>query len=260
MNAPASAHAGSLLFARYAYPPNELGYCGPDDHRALLEYGASGSADRGLVELARRFTGPWPYLTLLAGAAGVEDPFDTRVVEAYWVGNELLDRVAVTDLGNRLEDSFKPLAGPSWRHLAEAIPAGATPHHNFHVLSVYPWTGLLTSGRIDEPLHVLDRCRIRWGRVVEVAGEHVEVRFRPLAWDGKELSLGPPVTERATRAVDGLGFVEQLRPGDRVSLHWGWVCDRLSADQLQSLRSVTSRLIAMTNHRLSHSGPAAALS
>ena len=33
---------GPLLFARYAYPPNERGYCGPADSRALLEYGAAG--------------------------------------------------------------------------------------------------------------------------------------------------------------------------------------------------------------------------
>ena len=26
---------GALLFARYAYPPNELGYCGPDGAGAL---------------------------------------------------------------------------------------------------------------------------------------------------------------------------------------------------------------------------------
>ena len=27
---------GPVLFARYAYPPNALGYCGPDDPAALL--------------------------------------------------------------------------------------------------------------------------------------------------------------------------------------------------------------------------------
>jgi hypothetical protein len=29
--------AGPLLFARYAFPPNERGLCGPDDHAALRE-------------------------------------------------------------------------------------------------------------------------------------------------------------------------------------------------------------------------------
>lgn len=62
-NAAASATTpsgirGLQLFVRYAYPPNELGYCGPDDHRALFDYGTTGTTDRGLVELASGFPGP----------------------------------------------------------------------------------------------------------------------------------------------------------------------------------------------------------
>ena len=37
--------AGPLLFVRYAYPPNVLGYCGPADHEALHQYGAAGVVD-----------------------------------------------------------------------------------------------------------------------------------------------------------------------------------------------------------------------
>ena len=52
--------SGALLFARYAYPPNALGYCGADQNRTLLEYGDAGASDQGLVELARSFEGAWP--------------------------------------------------------------------------------------------------------------------------------------------------------------------------------------------------------
>ncbi|MDQ4131396.1 MAG: DUF6390 family protein, partial [Actinomycetota bacterium] len=162
---------GLVLFARYAYPPNVLGYCGPPDHQALLEYGSARVSDPGLAELARSFQGPFPYLTLIAGAAGIDDPFDARVVEAYWVGNRLLDGIDTALFGNVLMDRFRRVAGPSWRYLAEAIPAGCLPHHAFHVFGVYPWVGLLASGRSDLPLHVLDRCRIRWGRVVATEGD-----------------------------------------------------------------------------------------
>ena len=40
--AGAGMTAGPLLFARYAYPPNALGYCGADEPRTLLEYGDAG--------------------------------------------------------------------------------------------------------------------------------------------------------------------------------------------------------------------------
>jgi hypothetical protein len=54
--------------------------------------------------------------------------------------------------------------------LAAPVPACALPHHSFHVFGVYPWLGLLREGRSVEPLRVLDRCRIRWGQVVQIQG------------------------------------------------------------------------------------------
>ncbi len=256
----ARAVSGPLLFARYAYPPNERGFCGPDDHSELFGYATSGTTDAGLVQLARSFTGPWPYLKLIAGAAGIDDPFDARVVEAYWVGNDLLDRVSMTDFGNGMLERFRKVAGPSWGHLAEGIPAGAVAHHSFHVLGVYPWVGLLGPERGGDPLHILERCRIRWGQVESVAGDEVTVRSRPLTWNGIRLGMGAPQVERVRGAVGGIGLVDAVSPGDWVSLHWDWVCDRLTQRQLRNLRNFTVRQLVVTNDRVSHSGAGMALS
>ncbi|MGW1020020.1 DUF6390 family protein, partial [Streptomyces niveus] len=38
---------GAVLFARYAYPPNELGYCGPADSAALLRPADTEGIERG---------------------------------------------------------------------------------------------------------------------------------------------------------------------------------------------------------------------
>jgi hypothetical protein len=240
-------NTGPLLFARYAYPPNSLGYCGPDDHGALLEYGAAGVTDRGLVELARGFEGAWPYLQMIAAANRLADPLDARVVEAYWVGNGLLNQTDLREFGAFLDERFRRRAGRGWESMAEAIPAGAVPHHSFHVFQVYPWVGLMRAGWSEHPLRVLDRCRIRWGRVVEVRGDLVTVRFRPLAWDGKELGLGPYTLERVPVSVQGRGFVRDLLAGEWVSLHWDWVCDRLTPARLRALRHFTLRHLRLAN-------------
>jgi hypothetical protein len=252
--------AGALVFARYAYPPNELGYCGPADNRALLEYGTAGVVDPGLAQLARGFEGAWPYLELIAGATGIREPLDHRVVEAYWVGNVLLDRVDMTLFGNSLMERFRHRAGSQWGYLEEGIPAGAVPHHSFHVFGVYPWVGLLGAHRGETPLHVLQSCRIRWGRVDAVQGDLVVARSRPLTWDGRLIGLGPARPETVTRAVSGVGFLPDLAEGDWVSMHWGWVCDRLTRRQLAALRSFTARQLDITNRRVAHPGPAMALS
>ena len=246
---------GLQLFAKYAYPPNELGYCGPADHRALLDYGTSGVVDPGLAELARGFPGPWPYLTVMAGAAGMKDPFDARLVEAYWVGNELLDRVPMAEFGRMVEHFFKPRTGRRFSQLAEGVPAGAVAHHSFHVFGVYPWMGLLNSGQVDEPLEKMDRCRIRWGQVVNLDGDEVAVRSRPLTFDGTRLGLGSPRTETVTRALHGQTFRDDLAEGDWVSMHWHWVCDKLDRRQLANLRHYTRHQLEITNHGVSHSGP-----
>ena len=95
---------GPVLFARYAFPPNSHGYCGPNDHTAFFEYGVAGADDRGLRAMSQQFAGAWPYLELIAEATGLDDPLDRRVVEAYWVGSPRLDQVSTRAVGNSMED------------------------------------------------------------------------------------------------------------------------------------------------------------
>jgi len=129
--------SGAQLFARYAYPPNELGYCGPDDASVLLRRGSL-DAEQQIARHARQFEGAWPYLEIIASAAGIADPLDVRVVEAYWIGNDLLDNVDPESLVAQLQERFVGQTGASW------VPGSA--HHSFHVFAVYPWVGLLRRG------------------------------------------------------------------------------------------------------------------
>jgi hypothetical protein len=239
---------GSLLFARYAYPPNALGLCGADVRRTLLEYGDAGESDDGLAELARTFDGAWPYLTLIAGSNGIADPLDPRVVEAYWVGNELLERIRPTDLAHHVDDRFGPRIGRAREHVIDAVAAGAVPHHCFHVFAVYPWLGLLRTGVVEQPLHVLDQCRTTPAVVQAVDGDSLLVLARPLVWDGAQLRLGAPASRSVRWREGGLAFVSP-QPGDRVSLHWDFVCDVLSPTAARSLAAATARALHAVNRR-----------
>src|SRR4249919_2138534 len=100
--APIPTAPGPVRFARYAYGPNRLGYCGPDAADELLGEATEGGDLRRIRELARGFEGAWPYLELIARANGIADPLDGRVVEAYWLGNRLLDGVPVGMFGESL--------------------------------------------------------------------------------------------------------------------------------------------------------------
>ena len=244
------------MFARYAYPPNELGYCGPSDPGALLESASDGVDLAELAHLATGFAGAWPYLELIAGCNGIADPLDARVVEAYWLGNPLLDKVPDSALLSSLSTRFEDRAGTAVRACGERSATGRICQHSFHVFAVYPWLGLLRAGMEGAPLTVLDRCRIRWGHVEAVTGDLVTVRNRLLRFDGSRLALGPEQVEVARRSVDGVGLAPQVTVGDTVSLHWDWVCDRLTPVGLANLAWCTAANLTAVN-ALPTPGPAA---
>jgi hypothetical protein len=91
--------------------------------------------------------------------------------------------------------------------MVDPLHSGAVPHHGFHVFGVYPWVGLLRTGAVDQALYVLNRCRIRWGRVVLVRDGEAVVSTRQLRWDGRCLALGGTQDETVTTArALGLGM------------------------------------------------------
>jgi hypothetical protein len=237
-----------VLFARYAFPPNELGYCGPDDPEVLLRHATSAGVPAAEIDRrARLFEGAWVYLEEIAAAAGIADPLDARVVEAYWVGNDLLDAVDPAALLATLRVRFAAqLVGPAAGRWASIGPREVVAHHGFHVFAVYPWAGLLRA-RADTALSILDNCRIRWGTVVSVDGDRVRVCTRPLTWDGRRLGLGPERIEPVRWSI-GAAAGRAPAPGELVSCHWDWVCDRLTAGQ-------AARLEARTAHQLACASP-----
>jgi hypothetical protein len=244
-----SPSSGPVLFARYAYPPNELGYCGPDGAATLLEHGSTGLDDADIALRARQFEGAWLYLELIAAAAGIADPLDDRVVTAYWLGNELLARVPPAAFLDMLAH-LKGQVGGFW----DRLPAGEVdfvrPHHSFQVFAVYPWVGLLGSAG-GVALSVLDQCRIRWAEVEHVEGERASVRSRPLTWDGRRLALGESRAESVRWSAGGRSLATGLAPGDVVSLHWDWVCDRLTGPDLTALEVTSASQLELTNRHLS---------
>jgi hypothetical protein len=238
--------AGMIQFIRYAFMPNRLRYCGGDDNLTLFEYGVKSVVDGGLPPLLQRFTGAMPYLKLIARSNGIADPFDWRVVEAYWIGNELLDTVEVRQLHDALLERFGKQLTPKIRDIVLGkAPAGARPHHSFHVLDVHSRVG-----ELENTLETMDHCRVSWGRVTRVEGPELVVEREPLVIRDGKLALGPARPTRAARQVDGKGFIHHVDPGDWVSLHWGWACEVLSDRRLRNLRKYSAYHLDLANQTI----------
>lgn len=247
--APAGPTAGPVVFARYAYPPNRLGLCGPNDAPALHQ-GALAGEQRELRELAKGFEGAFPYLQLIAHENGLADPMDRRVVEAYWLGNELTAKVGLGALHRSIEDRFRhKLRRPDWGWLEQALAGGTRPVHAFHVLEIFPRAGLMRGGE-GPILETMDACRIRWGRLESVQGDQLVVSAPRLEMVDGKLQIGAAQAETVTGWWGEGGLLGGARVGDAVSLHWGWACDRLSPRQLHRLSSWTRAAIAIANQAI----------
>jgi|KBSSwiStaDraftv2_1062776.scaffolds.fasta_scaffold01768_9 hypothetical protein len=243
-----STTRGWELFAQYAFPPNELGYCGPPDASKLLKSSTQAADARlaphvRIAEHAQGFEGAWPYLEDIAAAAGVDDPLDFDVVRNYWIGGSLLARVDGERLLNRLRSAFERQPTGLLNELTS--PDDVLPHHSFHVFVVYPWIRFLDRDPAN-PLHILQSCRIRWGTVDSVDGEHAVVVSRPLRFDGA-LSLGEPMPENVRWSRDGTALAPAPVPGQIVSAHWDWLCGGLTPYERDVLSSTTQRTLDLVN-------------
>jgi hypothetical protein len=222
------------LFDQYAYPPNELGYCGPTDGAGVSE----------LAGRAMEFDGAWPYLAAIAEAVGAADPLDDEVVGSYWVGGPALAKVDPGALLTRLRTSFKgQVTG-----LLDALDPSpdVLAHHSFHVFVVYPWVRFLDRDAATA-LGVMQDCRIRWGTVESIDGEFATVASPPLRLADGELALGDPRPERMQWKKGELSLAPAPTPGSVVAAHWNWVCETLDADRLTALEAATQSTLELVN-------------
>lgn len=239
---------GILRCSKYAFGPNRLHYCGPTASGAseeLLERLRHGES-AGVSELLRRFETLYPYLSHIASENGIRDPFDARVVEAYWLGNDLLEREEGGHFYRYLKDDLgmkKRMGAEAFESgVAEKIRHGGSPHHSFHVLNV--WKGM--GEKMLESVPDVAECLVSWGEVISVDGPKITVKTDRLTFDGKALSLVAE-TRSLPRPFDASEELDMLVAGDFVSFHWGVLCETLTGKQAERLKRYTRKSVDLAN-------------
>lgn len=238
---------GLSLACRFSYPPNSLSLCGPDKQHDLAWYAATRQPDRGTIEILRQFSTLYPYLCLIAGENGLRDPFDRRVIEAYWIGNTLLEHVPTRKFVHHLTDNLAIRKQKKRKHLnllLENVALDGFPHHAFHVLNVYRRTGHLP---IPHTVETMDACLVNWGTVTTISCGSITVRTKPLMQQGDLLRFGNPLERTLFLQGSPDQAAEKVHIGDAVSYHWGYFCQRLSQRQLNNLRGFTNRALRLAN-------------
>ena len=185
---------------------------------------------------------------------GIADPLDYRLVESYWLGGGIGADLDPDGFVDELLAIIGPQAGHYWWHLTADLAGEAAGNHCFHVFGVYPWSRFLgRNGSLDEqPLSVLDNCRITWGTVLSRDGGDVEVSCRQLLWDGHALSCPSRRRAGSTSGPTGTARCPTWQSETRLRFHWGRLCGRLQPEQIRALADSTTRQLHATNQRLAH--------
>lgn len=241
---------GVLRCTRYAFGPNRLHYCGPDANREILHYLEQDHSDAGLKTLLSQFQTMYPYLRRIADSNNIRDPFDDRVVSAYWLGNDLLENVSKKELYDHLADDHnlkKRLDGKSFSRVADSIGKGAIPHHSFHVFAIWKRTGHVVQAHTVESM---DACRVSAGKVLAVSGPFLTVSVKPLMMHEGKLALGEPIQKRIIRHFEAREDIEQVKIGDIVSIHWDVPCEVITSQQATLLERYTKESIVLANQIL----------
>lgn len=250
---------GLLLCAKYSSAPNFFGYCGPPKNSTLLDHLRAKIGDKEVENILSQFGTLYLNLKLIAFENKIKDPFDRRVVEAYWIGNNLLNNIQSLNYVALLDEKFKlemKIGRDKFSRLKYKFLSNQTlPHHSFHVFNIFKRTG---NEIINHTLETMDSCRIGWGKIIEIPILNfkfsfkskilkIKIKTKQLTISNQQLSLNKSTIKELKTDYRGKSFLNDLKVGDWVSYHWGFVCDILSVSQVKNLEYYTTKAINFFN-------------
>lgn len=235
---------GTDLASRFSYITNSLRFCGPKEACGqFLKYAnkKDGKIADDIKASIKKFEGLYPYLSAIAEKNG-KDFLDYEVVEAYWIGNGLLENFSDEDIkqiiGKLMHRGLPKSIGES---LIKNLPHGFAPHHNFNVF--YVGVGR-TSGTVETNLQNMDNCRISWGKVAEVHGADLIVKTQSLKNENGKFFFSEDETKTAVYLKE---MLPKIKKEDMVALHWGFACCVLDENQLSNLKKYSERIMDIMN-------------
>jgi len=229
---------GLKISALYSFPPGRFGLCGMGEEASheILDF-LKGKKVSNIKKILETFGGAFFYYKLIAKENKISDYFDEKVVRAYWIGNELLEKVRVSKLKEMIAKNFKK------PKLAKKLPENSKAHHSFHVLVAGPMRKDL---KMTEGMK--DLCKISWGKILRIEDFKFEianliVEYQPLLKE-KNWFLGKP-TKRKIFWFKSI--LPKIKVGDFISFHWDLALEKLAKKDLENLKKYTQLSIKIAN-------------
>lgn len=223
---------GAQLCARFAYKPSDLKYCGseesPKDAIMCIKSGSCSAFRKNI----KSFKSLYPYLKTISHKYNL-DILDYKVVEAYWIGNDLLKGFTKEDFEfylkilqrcNRSDFFIKKTRDRFIENKLNFIP-----HHAFNVFLVGIGN---VSSKAELNLENLNNCLITGGRVVGMNKSKAKINVRKLKLVDRQKLCFISVEEGVEVKQS---FIKELQKGDYIVRHWNSVCLKLTKEQLSKV-------------------------
>lgn len=161
-----------------------MGYCGRGEAEEILKRCIKNGECDGVEQELKKFIVLYPYLRTIAEITGLPE-FSYQVVEAYWLGNDLLKQAKPKHY-DLLLNNFAKQGVPKWlvEELKQKRPRVFIPHHTFQVLHVGVGKA---SGSVPYNKETIQNCLITIKRR--------QSRTVATHW-GKEVKILTPVEEK----------------------------------------------------------------
>lgn len=228
------------LTARFSMSPNKLGYCGLNTAESRFRKCILENEGSGVEEELEHFIVLNPYLETLKEITKLPK-FSYKVAEAYWLGNEELNKATTEDY-QILLDNFVKQGVPDWliEELRQKVPKIFIPTHLFQVLHVGVGRA---SGSVPFNMKTINNCIVRWGKIkskVESSkSKSLKVELNSLEESKNKYKLKLIEEEVEIDEILNPG----IENGDVVVVHWGRVAKKLTPEEVEKLEYWTREVL-----------------
>jgi hypothetical protein len=230
------------LESRFSLPPNSLGYCGRNSAASEFKKCIIDGKCEGIEKEVENFIVLWPYLKTISQVTNLPS-LSYEVIEAYWIGNDLLKKFKPEHYDLLLEN-FKKQGVPDFfvEELRQKRPKIFIPSHLFQVLHVGVGKA---SGAVPFDINSINNCTIRWGKVEEINKNKALINLTSLKIINKSDStnIKYQMSNIKEEIPFNLKLVPDLKSGTTTAVHWDQVIKILTKEEEQKLSSWTREII-----------------
>lgn len=225
--------------ARFAIQPNMWGFCGEDESQEILRnFVAERDTDQDIVRetlVNHGFPHLNSFLATISAASGL-DEFDDEVVMSYWLGSYLTEKIGTNTKETLVANYEKQISGDFAEQLEKVLPEKIYLTHLSQV-------ALIAASDYDQPqkTELINHCMIAYGKITAVDAEKRMAKVsREILKAGKEGGFEVVLKNQSVK-ID-IDLTPDLKIGDDVTVHLGYVAAKIDDGQAEQLRYWTRRV------------------